>query len=367
MSLSKSRSDGEIMRKSTLSMFGSEWFGIGIATLALAQTYILLFSEYKDIIFRYAAEAFSILGISIFIVTLFIWIYRGFAMKDRIFSHWNNLTRLSFTALIPILLFVGNYQLIYFFGLTPTTALLSAVDYYVSYILALALGVLLGYRLYTKEINVGELNYAIVIPPLAIGTSVFLAAPLMNYLGGFEAQIMYFLVLMGLGIFFFLFIFIGSLALAGHVSNKVHDTLPTTMLPVGISSLIIINLFSIAGFGQIDHIILAFSSVEFLSVLLWGFEVWNFLVVFILIFTHPAKGSLGVWAYGFPLGLFATSTVKLMTFMNFPALLWVFVAISVFLNILWVYAWINTGMVIKKMFNKETVEKYAVPIKRQKL
>ncbi|OWP56352.1 MAG: C4-dicarboxylate ABC transporter [Thermoplasmatales archaeon B_DKE] len=348
------------MRKSTLNLFGSEWFGISISTLALAQVYILVFAEYPNIVFKYIAESLSILGISIFLVIFAIWIYRGFAMKDRVFSHWNNLTRLSFTALIPIVGFVGNYQLIYFFGLSPATAALSAVNYYANYILALALGVVLGYRLYTKEINPREMNYAIVIPPLAIGTSVFLAAPLMSFYSGIESQTMYFLVLMGLGIFFFLFIFIGSLALAGHVSTKVHETLPTTMLPVGISSLIIINLFSIAGFGQIDHLILAASSVEFVSVLLWGFEVWNFLVVVILIFTHPAKGTLGVWAYGFPLGLFATSTIKLLAFTKFPALLWIFVAIAVILNILWVYAWINTGIFMKKMFKKEKSEKYAI-------
>ena len=352
--------NGEIMRKSTLNLFGSEWFGIAISTLALAQTYILAFGESAIIALRYVAEAFSILGISIFVVIFLIWIYRGFSMKDRVFSHWNNLTRLSFTALIPIIAFVGNYQLIYFFGLSPSTAALSLVDYYSSYILALGLGVMLGYRLYTKDINPAEMNYAIVIPPLAIGTSIFLAGPLMGYYGGIEAQTMYFLVLMGLGIFFFLFIFIGSLALAGHVSSKTHDALPTTMLPVGISSLIIINLFSIAGFGQIDHVILAASSVDFLSILLWGFEVWNFLVVVILIFTHPAKGTLGVWAYGFPLGLFATSTIKLLTFTNFPALVWVFVAIAVILNILWVYAWVNTGMFLKKTLSKENSEKYAV-------
>jgi tellurite resistance protein TehA-like permease len=350
------------MRKSTLNLFGSEWFGIAISTLALAQVYILAFGETGSIAFRYVAEAFSILGISIFVVIFSIWVYRGFAMKDRVFSHWNNLTRLSFTALIPIIAFVGNYQLIYFFGLSGTTAALSAVDFYANYILALGLGVLLGYRLYTKEINPREMNYAIVIPPLAIGTSVFLAGSLMKFYGGVEAQTMYFLVLMGLGIFFFLFIFIGSLALAGHVSTKVHETLPTTMLPVGISSLIIINLFSLAGFGKIDQLFIGASSVEWLSALLWGFEVWNFLVVVILIFTHPARGTLGVWAYGFPLGLFATSTIRILGFTHFYALLWAYVTIAVILNILWVYAWLNTGMFLKNMFSKEVAEKRAVPV-----
>ncbi|MCL4335411.1 MAG: C4-dicarboxylate ABC transporter [Candidatus Thermoplasmatota archaeon] len=352
------------MRKSTLNLFGSEWFGIAISTLALAQVYILAFGETGSIAFRYVAEAFSILGISIFVVIFSIWVYRGFALKDHVFSHWNNLTRMSFTALIPIIGFVGNYQLIYFFGLSGTTAALSAVDFYANYILALALGVLLGYRLYTKEINPREMNYAIVIPPLAIGTSVFLAGSLMKFYGGVEAQVIYFLVLMGLGIFFFLFIFIGSLALAGHVSTKVHETLPTTMLPVGISSLIIINLLSLASFGKIDQLFIGLSSVEWLSVLLWGFEVWNFLVVMILILTHPARGTLGVWAYGFPLGLFATSTIKILGVTHLYALLWAYVTIAVILNILWVYAWLNTGMFLKNMFSREIAEKRAVPVRK---
>jgi tellurite resistance protein TehA-like permease len=350
------------MRKSTLNLFGSEWFGIAISTLALAQVYILAFGETGNITFNYIAESFSILGIAIFAVIFSIWVYRGLALKDHVFSHWNNLTRLSFTALIPIIGFVGNYQIIYFFGMSGTTADLSLVNFYTEYILALILGVLLGYRLYTKEINPREMNYAIVIPPLAIGTSVFLAGPLIEFYRGVEAQAIYFLVLMGLGIFFFLFIFIGSLALAGHVSTKVHETLPTTMLPVGISSLIIINLFSLAGFGKVDQLFIGISSVEWLSVLLWGFEVWNFLVVMILILTHPAKGTLGVWAYGFPLGLFATSTVKIFGFTHFYALLWAYTAIAVILNILWVYAWLNTGLLLKNTFSKEIAEKSAVPM-----
>ncbi len=338
------------MRKSTLGMFGSEWFGIPISTLALAQVYILAFNVSKNIVFRYVAESFSLFGISIFLVILSIWIYRGlFTKNDGESSHWNNLTRLSFTALIPIIGFVGNYQLLYFFGISPTTAELSAIYYYANYILAFSLGVLLGYRLYTKEIQPREMNYAIVLPPLAIGTSVFLAGPLMKFYGGFEAKTMYFLVLIGLGIFFFLFIFIGSLALAGHVSTKSHESLPTTMLPVGIASLIIINLFSLSGFGSIDHLMFSISSVELVSVLLWGFEVWNFSVVILLIFAHPPKGTLSVWAYGFPLGLFATSTIQLFSFLDFQALFWIYVAIAVMLNILWIYAWIITGTLLKKM------------------
>ena len=351
------------MRKSTINLFGSEWFGIAISTLALAQVYILIFGQFHNILLRYVAEAFTLIGLAIFVIIISIWTLRSFVVRDGVFSHWNNLTRMSFIALIPIIGFVGNYQLIYFFGLSHATAELSLINYYGNYILALTLGVLLGYRLYTKIINPGELNYAIVIPPLAIGTSVFLAGPLMAFNGGIEAQTMYFLVLMGLGVFFFLYIFIGSLALAGHVSNKVSNIIPTTMLPVGISSLIIINLFSIAGFGSVDQISLSIHTVEFLSVILWGFEVWNFLVVLILIFTNPSRATLSVWAYGFPLGLFATSTIRIFTLTDFSALLWIFLAIGIMLNALWVYAWLNTVMFIHEKLKTEVKEREAVPKK----
>ncbi len=173
----------------------------------------------------------------------------------------------------------------------------------------------------------------------------------LKFYGGFEAKIIYFLILMGLGIFFFLFIFIGALALAGHVSTKSHESLPTTMLPVGIASLIVINLFALAGFGSVDHLMISTSSIEFASVLLWGYEVWNFAVVILLLLAHPPKGTLSVWAYGFPLGLFATSTIQVFSFMNFQALLWVYAAIAVMLNILWIYAWMITGKILKKIIS----------------
>jgi C4-dicarboxylate transporter/malic acid transport protein. len=83
------------MRKSTLNMFGSEWFGIAISTLALSQIYILSYGETGNVWYNYLAEAFSITGIILFLVILVVWIIRGLAIRDKVFTHWNNLTRLS--------------------------------------------------------------------------------------------------------------------------------------------------------------------------------------------------------------------------------------------------------------------------------
>ena len=335
------------MKNKAMKTFGSEWFGISISTLALAQVYLLIYGMEGSIAYRYVAEALTFAGLLLFGIIFTMWVSRGISSMGNGRTHWDNLTRLSFIALIPIVGFVGNAQLITYFGLDPLSAGISLVGFYVFYLLSLILGVLLGYRLYTKEIAPREINYAIVIPPLAIGTSVFLAPYVMNYYGGVESQTISFLVMMGLGIFFFLYIFIGSLALSGHVSTKMHESLPTTMLPVGIASLIVINLFTISGFGPIGSIDLNIHTVGLLSIMLWGFEVWNFLVVLIIIFARPSRGNLSVWAYGFPLGLFATSTIKIMSVVYVPALLWVFIGIAAMLNVLWVYGWINTVIFIR--------------------
>ena len=340
------------MKNSTLNLFGSEWFGISISTLALSQIYILIFELTGRYAFHEVAEVMMILGWSIFAVLFFLWAARAIKTGEKIMSHWDNLTRLSFLALIPIVGFVGNYQLIYFFHISAIAAEVSLANFYFEYFLALMLGVLLGYRLYTKEINPREMNYAIVIPPLAIGTSVFLAPELMSYYGGVESHYIFFFMVMGLGIFFFLYIFIGSLALSGHVATKIHDVLPTTMLPVGIASLIVINLVTLSGSGMVNHIGIGQTTVNFLSVMLWGFEVWNFLVVTIIIFTRPSKGSLSVWAYGFPLGLFATSTIKIMDMTGFGGLIWTFTVIAVALNAFWIYGWINTASFLRGKLTK---------------
>ena len=256
------------MKKRLFIPFGSEWFGIPISTLALAQVYLLIFGREHDIVYRYIGEGLTFTGLLIFAIIFVMWVVSSLSSRGKKHAHWENLTRLSFIALIPIVGFVGNAQLSSIFGINSTSAGISLFDFYVFYGLSLVLGVLLGYRLYTKEIAPREINYAIVIPPLAIGTNVFLVPYVMSYCGGIESQAISFLVIMGLGIFFFLYIFIGSLALSAHVSTKMHESLPTTMLPVGIASLIVLNLFTISSFDSPGTLSLSIHTVSLLSIML---------------------------------------------------------------------------------------------------
>jgi tellurite resistance protein TehA-like permease len=80
-------------------------------------------------------------------------------------------------------------------------------------------------------------------------------------------------------------------------------------------------------------------------------------VVTIIIFTKPSKGNLSVWAYGFPLGLFATSTIKIMEVTGFGGLIWAFTVIAVALNAFWIYGWMNTVSFLRgKLTNTKTME-----------
>lgn len=311
--------------------------------------YILVYGTEGSVAYRDIAEAFFLLGVAAFLVIFTLWGLRGLLHHDvsLSLSHWHNLTRMSFTALIPIIGFIANYQALYFFGISAETARLSLVNFYLDYGVAFSLGVVVGYRLYTKEIHPREINYAIVIPPLSVGTSLFLATPLLGYYGASQGAIIAFLTLTGFGVFFMLYLVIGSLALSGHVTTKSHETLPTTMLPVGVASLTILNLFAVPSFGTYLHVSLSLQTIYLLSILLWGFEVWNFLVVVLIIVTHSSWGSLGVWAYGFPLGLFATSTLRLSQYSGLGPLVdafWVSVAA---INLLWVLALVNTALFLR--------------------
>lgn len=349
------------MNRSILSLFGAEWFGAVIATLALAQVYILVYGLEGSTGFRSLAEAIFLLGVVLFFVLFTLWSLHGLLLKSGRLSHWDNLTRMSFMGLIPIIGFVANYQAIYFFGLSPVSAELSLTNFYLEYFLALGIGVVLGYRLYTKEISSREINYALIIPPLSIGTGVFLATPLAQYFGPAQGSTIGFLTLTGFGIFFLLYLVIGALALSGHVTTKSHETLPTTMLPVGVASLTILNLFALPYLGAFVHIDFSLSTVYPLSVMLWGFELWNFLVVALIIITRPGWGSLGVWAYGFPLGLFATSTLRLSQYSGLQPLtdmFWVGVAA---ITILWGYAALSTGRLLRSRFCSRSEHPNEVP------
>ena len=79
------------MKSSTLNLFGSEWFGISISTLALAQVYILIFGLTDISAFHETAEVVMIIGWSIFAFIFILWGARAIKPGEKIVSHWDRL------------------------------------------------------------------------------------------------------------------------------------------------------------------------------------------------------------------------------------------------------------------------------------
>ena len=80
-------------------------------------------------------------------------------------------------------------------------------------------------------------------------------------------------------------------------------------------------------------------------------------MVLFLILTNPIIGQLGIWAYGFPLGLFATSTIKIFAFTKLEFMYVIFIIIIVVMVILWIYAWLKTYIVVHRIINIDKIGK----------
>jgi hypothetical protein len=169
----------------------------------------------------------------------------------------------------------------------------------------MSLSVLEGYLLYTKgEISGSELTYALVIPPISVSTGVLLAPSLVQIAPGL-APLVDFLVAGGLGVSFML---IGSLGLAAHVREvKGPEHLPVAIFPVGVSSILAINILFLSSIGFIQG-----KLALTMAIALWGFELWNLLVMAaVSAASLRGRPPMSVWAYLFPLTIFWVSSIRI--------------------------------------------------------
>ena len=71
------------MKNKILYIFGSEWFGMVIATLAVSQVFFLVSKYLVNIDLKYTGEVFFGLGIIMFIVIFILWAIRGLTIHDK--------------------------------------------------------------------------------------------------------------------------------------------------------------------------------------------------------------------------------------------------------------------------------------------
>lgn len=292
-----------------LSAFSSEWFSVALGTTATSVAIYWMSALYRLPILRWVGLAFLIIGAASFAAISVLWAARGLAFPHLIGSDSRDLNRVSFTAVMPLEMIALGTALQLYLG-TPRSAfaeLLSA-DYFAALAASMSLSVLEGYLLYTRrEISGSELTYALVIPPISVSTGVLLAPSLVQIAPGL-APLVDFLVAGGLGVSFMLFIFIGSLGLAAHVREvKAPEHLPVAIFPVGVSSILAINVLFLSSIGFIQG-----KLALTMAIALWGFELWNLLVMAaVSAASLRGRPPMSVWAYLFPLTIFWVSSIRI--------------------------------------------------------
>ena len=300
-------------RGSMSRIFSPEWFSIALGTLALSIVLYKFaeFFSFKPLI--YLGTIFLILGCFFLLVIAFLVARRAVNLSSVIREDWNDLNKISFMAVLPLSVLIFNVSLVgYFPHIVKQIYLFSTYNYFIDFLAILFISLFLGYKLYTKELAIGEITYALLIPPVALSTTTLLGVTLLPFLSKGLDQLIYFQIILGLGIALFLFIFLGSLALASHAKDiKTLESSPVIIIPMGVASIIVINILVLSKLNSI--FIIPASIAITTSMVLWGFELWNFgTALLVSIAKVPQmRPSISVWAYTFPLAIFSISSLQL--------------------------------------------------------
>ncbi len=328
----------------------ASWFPVVLGTLSLALAFYIDYLVFNTYILFIAGKIIFYIDVVFFIFVFASWIYRYILDSKKIKEDYNNITMLSFTAFLGIIYYAFAFFYISYTGINRGNAYLFYYLFIFFYLFVLSINVLLNYNLYTNRYTFNNISYANLVPTIVMGadiilSSVLLTAPASQYYSRTALQTMDFMTVFAFGISFLQFLFIGISAYISHIQDKKEylNTIPAAMIPVGASSMFIINLLFMPQFNYIGLFSIEESNVKFISVMLWGFDIFLFLVSGLISASHMRKKqSMTVWAYVFPVGIsiFADYMLYITTkLVIFTYSIEIFTGIVV---IFYIYSWINT-------------------------
>lgn len=331
----------------------AEWFPIILGTMVLSLVSWINSILWNNNIFLNIGKVIYFIGLILFFSFLFFWGYGYLKSLKLIKEDFNNITRVAFSAFIGVLLYIfGFFTTVY----VSTSSFTINFLYYVflfAYFLVLTVNIVVGYKLYTQNIEQREVSYALLVPSIGISANVILSAPILPpyypYISKEETEIAYFLMLIAVGITFFQFLFIGTAAFLSHIYIKAYQTSPAVMIPLGAASILSINILTFPSYNDLGLFYFPQKYAITLAIILWGFEIWNFIVALLIAIKNiKRRMPLTVWAYVFPIGI--------MTFDNF--MIYQIISLSVFFVsteifsviaiVFYVYALYNTILFLKE-------------------
>ena len=338
----------------------STWFPVVLGTLSISLAFFIIYLVFHNVLVFNIGKIIYFIVLVFFVFVFVSWLYRYIKNKKLIKEDYNDMTKLSFLAFLGIFYYAFAFFYVAYVGVNAFVAYLFYYLLFLFYILVLVINIILNYNLYTNKYNFDRITYAILVPNVVMSaniilTSIMLTPPMSGYYSITILRTVYFMVMVAFGISFFQFLFVGISAYISHISSKPNylQTVPAAMIPVGASSMLIINLMFMPQFNYIGIFNVPLNFAIDISVILWGFDRFLFLVSGAIAITHIKKRqSMTVWAYVFPVGVSTFADYMIYDYTKLEIFVYSIIAFTAALIILYVYSWINTyfiaGTPVKK-------------------
>ncbi|WP_287961512.1 hypothetical protein [Acidiplasma sp.] len=333
---------------------GPEWFPVVLGTLSISLALYINYLVFLNLWLFNAGKIIFFLVIAMFIFVLISVVYRYASNSGTLKMDYNNPTALSFLAFLGIIMYALAFFYSAYIGINRIVAATFLYIYFIFYVYVIIINLLLNYNLYTNKYNSSEFSYAMLVPSIVIGgniilSSIMLIKPLESYYTLSELKLIYFMIFVSLGITFFQFLFVGITAFIYHINKTEYlRSVPAAMIPVGASSMIIINIMFLPYFNYL-HL---FNVPDYMAVdssmLFFGFDTFLFLISGIIAAGHiKRRQSMTVWAYVFPVGISTFSDYMIYSYTGIFIFKYAIVIFTIVLIILYIYSWINTYLIIK--------------------
>jgi tellurite resistance protein TehA-like permease len=333
----------------------SSWFPVVLGTLSISLSFFIIYLVFHNQIIFNAGKIIYFIVLAFFTFVFGSWIYRYIKDKKLILEDYNDMTKLSFIAFLGVLYYAIAFFYITYIGVNSFVSYLFYYLFIFFYIFVLLVNIVLNYNLYTNKYDFNKVTYAILVPSIVMSaniilSSVMLTPPISHYYSTGILKTVYLMVIVAFGISFFQFLFVGITAYISHINNRPNylQTAPAAMIPVGASSMLIINVMFMPQFNHIGIFYFPLSAAIYISIMLWGFDLFLFLVSGAIAITHiKQKQSMTVWAYVFPVGISTFSDYMIYAYTKLEIFVYSIIIFTVGLIILYIYAWINTYRINK--------------------
>ncbi|GEQ23187.1 MAG: hypothetical protein PWP67_2582 [Clostridium butyricum] len=332
--------------------FSPAWFTIIMGTGSFANILYLLGDSWKFT--HNLGIILASLNTILFILFLYPWITRWFKHFDLLKKDLHHPVTGNFFVTMPLAAIIlgSNFALMGKPFLGKSLVYICFLAWLIGVIGTCILGIYAGYNLICSEKNLPELiNFSWLIPPVGnmavplVGNSL-VKMLLVNNLDLAKDVMLINLIFFGIG--FFLFLLIGGTVFSRLIVHSLPAAkfTPTFWIPLGPISITAISLIGFAESSKALNILSSDTLIYFAAAIIWGLGIWFLGIALMISYRNFKKEgipfSLSWWAFIFPLGAYAMSSLKIANFFNSRLLYSYTIILILFVTVLWIITFIRT-------------------------